>query len=84
VKRFIDWYCHAHRHSGIQFVTPAQRHQGLDKTLLAKRHQVYQAARAARPERWQGKTRNWDWSDAVQLNPDRPITQKKTENLLAA
>jgi hypothetical protein len=65
-------------------VTPAQRHQGLDKTLLAKRHQVYQAARAARPERWRGETRNWDWNDAVQLNPDRPITQEKTVNLLAA
>jgi putative transposase len=52
--------------------------------LLAKRHQVYQAARAARPERWRGETRNWDWNDAVQLNPDRPITQEKTVNLLAA
>jgi len=65
-------------------VTPAQRHQGLDKTLLSKRHQVYQAARAARPERWHGETRNWAWNDAVQLNPDRPIVQEKTENLLAA
>jgi len=84
VKRFIGWYGHEHRHSNIQFVTPAQRHEGVDKILLEKRHQVYQAARKAHPERWQGKTRNWARTDEVQLNPDRPITQDKTENLLAA
>jgi len=65
-------------------VTPAQRHEGKDKTLLAKRHQVYQTARNAHPERWAGKTRNWDRTDEVQLNPDRPIVLEKTENLLAA
>ncbi len=47
VRRFVDWYSHMHRHSGIQFVTPSQRHHGQDKALLAKR----QAARLARPER---------------------------------
>lgn len=84
VKRFIDWYSFEHRHSGIQFVTPAQRHAGLDKTLLAKRRKVYQAARTARPERWSGETRNWAWNNAVQLNPDRPIAAEQGENLLAA
>jgi putative transposase len=83
VKRFIDWYCHVavHRHSGIKFVTPAQRHQGKDKVLLLKRHQVYLAARAVCPERWRGETRNWGWDKEVQLNPDRPLNQKNTENL---
>ena len=84
VRRFIDWYCHVHRHSGIQFVTPAQRHDGEDKALLTKRHQVYQTARAARPERWRGNTRNWSWTDAVQLNPDRARTEEITGNLPAA
>jgi putative transposase len=84
VKRFIDWYCNIHRHSGIQFVTPAQRHHGKDRALLEKRHQVYQAARAARPERWRGNTRNWNWNDEVLLNPDRPVTQDHAENLQAA
>jgi hypothetical protein len=65
-------------------VTPAQRHQGKDKALLLKRHQVYQAARAARPERWRGETRNWAGDEEVQLNPDRPFTQENTENLQAA
>lgn len=84
VKRFIAWYTHEHRHSGIQFVTPAQRQQGLDKALLAKRHQVYLAAREARPERWRSHTRNWVWIDEVQLNPDRSTAKESEGNLLAA
>jgi putative transposase len=70
VQRFMQWYSHEHRHSGIRFVTPAQRHAGLDQDLLRRRHAVYQAARDAHPDRWSGKTRNWNWIDQVQLNPD--------------
>jgi putative transposase len=84
IFRTLNWYCNSHHHSGIQFVTPAQRHHGKDRALLEKRHQVYQAARAARPERWRGNTRNWNWNDEVQLNPDRPVTQDHAENLQAA
>jgi len=57
---FVQWYNHQHRHSGIQFVTPAQRHAGLDKMILAKRHETYQKAKQQYPERWSGKTRNWN------------------------
>jgi putative transposase len=74
VQRFMQWYSHEHRHSGIRFVTPAQRHHGLDQDLLRRRHAVYQAARDARPDRWSGKTRNWNWIDQVQLNPDRKMS----------
>jgi putative transposase len=84
VKRFIHWYCHEHRHSGIRFVTPAQRHQGLDKSLLQCRHSLYQAARNARPERWSGATRNWSWIGAVQLNPDREFPLSLEKERLAA
>ena len=84
VKCFIAWYAHEHRHSGIQFVTPAQRQQGLDKALLAKRHQVYLVARAAHPEWWRSDTRSWGWIGEVQLNPERLITRESDENLLAA
>lgn len=84
VKRFIHWYCHEHRHSGIRFVTPAQRHQGLDKSLLQCRHQLYLAARNARPERWSGATRNWSWIGAVQLNPDRELPSPLDEERIAA
>lgn len=84
VKRFIHWYSHEHRHSGIRFVTPAQRHQAQDKSLLQRRHMVYQMARNAHPERWSGATRNWSWIDQVQLNPDRELNTAIEEKRIAA
>ena len=75
VRDFIAWYNNEHRHSRIRFVTPAQRHRGDDKAILAKRHVVYQAAKAERPERWSGKTRNWSQIGTVMLNPERPVME---------
>lgn len=72
VQGFVRWYNLEHRHSAIRFVTPDQRHCGEDRPLLARRHQVYQLARAARPERWSGRTRNWQPVRSVWLNPERP------------
>jgi putative transposase len=72
VRDFIAWYNSEHRHSRIRFVTPAQRHRGEDKEILARRDAVYQAARAAHPERWAGETRNWSPIGVVSLNPERP------------
>ena len=72
VAGFVGWYNTEHRHSAIRFVTPEQRHRGEDRALLASRHQVYERARAARPERWSGRTRNWTPVGAVWLNPERP------------
>lgn len=68
----VHWYNHDHRHSAISFVTPAQRHDGLDHEILAQRHATYQAARARHPERWSGKTRNWNRQTHVHLNPEKP------------
>ena len=68
---FAHWYNHEHRHSAIQFVTPAQRHAGLDEALLRNRDEVYQAARAANPGRWSRHTRNWQPVSTVHLNPDK-------------
>ena len=75
VRDFIAWYNHQHRHSRIRFVTPAQRHRGDDQGILMKRHAVYEAAKAKCPERWSGKTRNWEPIGAVMLNPERPALQ---------
>ena len=47
--RFVQWYNHEHRHSGIRYVTPAQRHAGLDGRMLAARHALYQDARTTQP-----------------------------------
>jgi transposase InsO family protein len=72
VAGFVRWYNTEHRHSAIRFVTPDQRHQGEDRRLLTSRHQVYECARAARPQRWSGRTRNWRPVGSVWLNPERP------------
>ena len=77
VERFMRWYNHEHKHSGIRFVTPAQRHSGEDIAILANRQKVYERAKAARPDRWRGKTRNWKHIASVALNPDR-VTDLKS------
>jgi len=73
VAKFVAWYNTEHRHSRIRFVTPEQRHRGEDTAILAARHAVYEAAKAKRPERWSGATRNWQPIKSVMLNPDKVI-----------
>ena len=73
VQRFVRWYNHEHRHSGIRFVTPAQRHAGQDAAILNRRHALNQQARSRNPSRWSGKTRNWEPVHTVALNPDREL-----------
>jgi len=68
---FVHWYNVEHRHSGIQYVSPAQRHEGQDQDILAARHALYTKARALKPARWSGKTRNWSPTGPVTLNPER-------------
>lgn len=75
VGTFVHWYNEEHRHSAIGFVTPSQRHAGLDAALLSKRVEVYEAAKARRPERWSGTTRNWQPVTIVHLNPEKPATE---------
>jgi len=70
-SRFVAWYNHEHRHSGIRFVSPAQRHAGHDHQILARRHTLYMQAREANPRRWARHTRNWTPVAAVTLNPER-------------
>jgi len=81
VSGFVDWYNFKHRHSAIQFVTPAQRHAGLDIAILAKRQALYQAAKARHPERWSQETRNWQPVQLVYLNPNK-TDRNETQNTL--
>ena len=71
VQSFVTWYNESHRHSAIGFVTPAQRHRGEDVAILAARKAVYEQAKAQRPERWSGPTRDWSRKEVVWLNPAR-------------
>lgn len=73
VAAFVLWYNEEHQHSAIRFVTPADRHYGREDAILAHRHEVYESARARRPDRWSGATRNWKPIEIVKLNP-RPST----------
>jgi transposase InsO family protein len=70
VQNFSYWYNHKHRHSKLNFVTPAQRHAGLDEGILLKRKQVLEAAKAERPDRWSTDVRNCEPVGAVTLNPE--------------
>jgi len=76
VNGFVNWYNNEHLHSSIKFVTPAQRHTGEDVAILKNRKRVYQKAKKEHPERWSGDTRNWDYIDEVNLNPEK-IKQDK-------
>ena len=72
VADFVNWYNHEHHHSGLNFLTPEQRRSGEGDKILANRHAVYEAAKAAHPERWKGRaTRDWTLEDAVYLNPEK-------------
>lgn len=71
VLEFVTWYNQEHKHSGLKFITPAQRHSGKTQGIMSQRHAVYQAAKAANPNRWSGSTRNWDLPDRVWLNPEK-------------
>lgn len=84
VHAFVHWYNNVHRHSAIRYVTPSQRHRGEDSELLKQRGSVYEAARQRNPERWTGKTRNWDPVTEVWLNPPKENQTEKEQDLKAA
>ena len=79
VAGFQRWYNEVHRHSGLKFVTPAQCHRGDGSAILQQRHILYMAAKAKRPERWSGPSRNWKPETIVYLNPGKPM--KKEDDL---
>jgi putative transposase len=60
VLKFVDWYNNRHCHSALKFVTPAQRHRGDDQEILEQRDRIYEQAKARNPQRWSGRTRNWE------------------------
>jgi putative transposase len=84
VEAFVGWYNGQHRHSGIKFVTPDERHFGREQQVLEARRALYERARAARPERWSGATRNWSPAGAVRLNPPTRKPDMQTRSATAA
>ncbi len=76
---FVKWYRQKHHHSGIKFLTPADRHAGKSEEILENRAKDYAAAKAAHPERWNGRnTRNWKNIKEAYLNPDKNYKETDT------
>jgi len=71
VQNFVEWYNNKHRHSKINFVTPAQRHRGEDKVILEHRKLVLERKREADPLRWSRGVRNCQPAGPVSLNPEK-------------
>jgi transposase InsO family protein len=71
VAGFQHWYNKVHRHSALKFVTPDQRHRAEDSIILKQRSALYEAAKARRPDRWSGSTRNWQPENIIYLNPSK-------------
>ncbi|MCH9697669.1 MAG: hypothetical protein K0U68_06160 [Gammaproteobacteria bacterium] len=71
-------------HSAINVVTPEQRHRGEDAARLTERKQVYLNAQSKKPDRWSGNIRNREQASVVYLNPEKPDTERDTEQYRAA
>lgn len=76
VAGFQHWYDDIHRHSALKFVTPGERHRQEDIAILQSRKRLYEAAKAQRPERWSGPSRNWEPEKTVYLNPIKPTDKE--------
>ena len=76
---FVDWYNNTHKHSKLNFVTPAERHRGEDQAILAARKLVLETAKAARPLRWSGNVRNCESKGPTTLNPEKKIAEIELE-----
>jgi len=74
VEEFVNWYNNEHRHSRLNFVTPAQRHAGKDTAILEQRKNVLEEAKRLNPYRWSGDVRNCDAAGSVTLNPEKTET----------
>lgn len=68
LAKFVDWYNHHHRHSGIDYVTPHQRHTGQHHALLALRQETLNCAAQLHPERFVKGPKTFKVEDVV-LNP---------------
>ena len=76
VEKFVNWYNYDHKHSKLNFVSPQERHTIQDREILAKRKVVLEAAKAKKPMRWSGETRNCEPIGSVMLNPDNDQKQE--------
>jgi putative transposase len=69
-RELLQWYTHAHHHTGLALLTPATVHHGQAPTVLAARQEVLRAAYQAHPARFvRGVPRPAELPVAVWINP---------------
>lgn len=67
---FIHFYHHHHRHSGINYFTPAQMRSGEYLELTEVRNKTLLNAAQKHPKRWRGRSpKQWKTEHIVILNP---------------
>ena len=71
VLKFVHWYNHEHKHSGLKFMTPHQRHSAQTRVVMDNRKAVYEAASRTNPKRWSQGIRDWNLPEKVWLNPEK-------------
>ena len=74
MQKFVDWYNNEHKHSRINFVTPAERHDGRDGEILSNRAAILRKAKEKNSIRWSKDIRNCKPIGSVMLNPDKAET----------
>ncbi len=82
-RDFVPSYNHEHRHSSLQYLTPAAVHHGEAGTRLARRQEVLAAAYRKHPERFAaGAPIVKELPEAVWINPpeDRSQVEIHAEN----
>jgi len=57
LARFVQWYNHDHRHTGLGLHTPAEVHYELTAAKASDREAVLATARSAHPERFTSSKR---------------------------
>ncbi len=53
------------------------------REIRLSERKLYHAAKAKRPERWSGESRNWDRPEGVILNPQKPRQNDETTEVIA-
>lgn len=75
-RHFVPAYNDEHRHSGLQYLTPAAVHYGEAEAQLARRQARLEAARQAHPERFvNGTPVTRSLPEAVWINPPENTSQ---------
>jgi putative transposase len=79
MRGFVQWYNHAHHHTGLALMTPATVHYGHVEHVRAQRQHALEAAYAAHPERFvAGRPTSPELPKEVWINQPRKAHDERT------